>query len=285
MIILSRLALQRRSVTILALVLVLAGGIYAYQQLQQELFPEISLKVINIVTSYQQGTPNQVADEVTKPIEDLIIGMEGLKEVTSTSRSNRSVVRASFETNADIEESEAEIISRVSGLRLPDAAGDPQVYELTPNQRPVMELSVSGQRDIPSLLRVIEAQISPRLQTVAGVFDVEIEGGVAEQVFVTVDPASLDIHGLTIQNVISAIQGHAVDVTAGSMVTDGRTVTLRAFHGYSNLDAIRNLPVGFSRQSGDFGNNRAASGNATPVRITDVADVRVGTPEATRVSH
>ena len=285
MIILSRLALQRRSVTILALVLVLAGGIYAYQQLQQELFPEISLKVINIVTSYQQGTPNQVADEVTKPIEDLIIGMEGLKEVTSTSRSNRSVVRASFETNADIEESEAEIISRVSGLRLPDAAGDPQVYELTPNQRPVMELSVSGQRDIPSLLRVIEAQISPRLQTVAGVFDVEIEGGVAEQVFVTVDPASLDIHGLTIQNVISAIQGHAVDVTAGSMVTDGRTVTLRAFHGYSNLDAIRNLPVGFSRQSGDFGNNRAASGNATPVRITDVADVRVGTPEATTVSR
>ena len=149
MIILTRLALQSRTVTVMLLLLVLAGGIYAYQQLQQELFPEISLRIINVVTSYQQGTPYQVAQEVTKPIEDLIIGMEGLKEVTSTSRSGSSRVRASFENNVDIEEAEAEIVSRVSGLRLPDAAGDPRVYELTPNQRPVMELTVSGQRDIP----------------------------------------------------------------------------------------------------------------------------------------
>ena len=98
MIILTKLALQSRTVTVMILILVLAGGIYAYQQLQQELFPEISLRVINVSTSYQAGTPYQVSQEVTKPIEDLIIGMEGLKEVTSTSRSNRSQVRASSKT-------------------------------------------------------------------------------------------------------------------------------------------------------------------------------------------
>ena len=285
MIILSKLALQRRSVTVMALVLVLVGGVYAYQQLQQELFPEISLRVVNVVTTYQQGSPYQVAEEVTKPIEDLIIGMEGLKEVTSTSRSNRSQVRASFENNVDIEEAEAEIVSRVSGIRLPDAAGDPRIFELTPNQRPVMELSISGARDIPDLVRVVERQIIPPLQAVPGVFDVEIEGAVSEQVFVTVDPVLLDTYGLTIQNVIGALQGNSVDVNTGSMTSRDGTVTVRAFHGYSNLDTIRNLPVGFSRPDGPAGPNRAGGGNATPISLAEVADVRVATPEARTVSR
>ncbi len=285
MVILSKLALRSRPVTVMAMILVLAGGVYAYQQLQQELFPEISLRVINITTSYQQGTPYQVAEEVTKPIEDLIIGMEGLKEVTSTSRSSRSQVRASFENNVDIEEAEAEIVSRVSGLRLPDAAGDPRVYELTPNQRPVMELSISGERDIPDLVRVVERQIIPRLQSLPGVFDVQIEGAVDEQVFVTVDPVLLDTYGLTIQNVIGALQGNSVDVNTGSMTSGDGTVTVRAFHDYTNLEAIRQLPVGFSRDGGATGPSRAAGGNATPISLAEVADVRVATPEARTVSR
>ena len=107
-------------------------------------------------TTFQQGTPYQVSREVAKPIEDVIIGMEGLKEVTSSSRGSRATVRASFEYNVDLEEAESEIFSRVSALRLPDAAGDPRVYALTPNQRPVMELSVSGQRDIPELVKIVD---------------------------------------------------------------------------------------------------------------------------------
>ncbi|MCY3693454.1 MAG: efflux RND transporter permease subunit, partial [Chloroflexi bacterium] len=287
MIILTKLALRNRAVTVMALVLILVGGVYAYQQLQQELFPEISLGVINISTSFQQGTPYQVAQEVTKPIEDVIIGMENLKEVTSTSRGSRSTVRASFENNADLEEAEAEIQSRVSALRLPDAAGDPRVFALSPNQRPVMELSVSGQRDVPELLRIVERQIAPRLQTVPGVFEVDIEGGVSEQVFVTVDPALLETYGLTIQNVIGALQGNSVDVTAGSMSSQDGIVTVRAFHGYANLDSIRNLPVGFARPDPAAGANRsaAAAATATPIRMVDVADVRVATPEASTVSR
>ena len=285
MIILSKLALRSRTVTVMALVLILAGGVYGYQQLQQELFPEISLGVINVSTSFQQGTPYQVAQEVTKPIEDAIIGMEGLKEVTSTSRGRRSSVRASFETNADLAEAEAEIVNRVSSLRLPDAAGDPRVFALTPNQRPVMELSVSGQRDIPELLRIVERQIVPPLQAVGGVFEVAVEGGVSEQVFVTVDPTLLATYDLTIQSIIGALQSNAVDVTAGSMTAREGIVTVRAFHGYGNLEAIRSLPVGFARPEAGPAGRRAGDASATPIRLSEVADVRVATPEARTVSR
>ena len=285
MIILTKLALQSRTVTVMILVLVLAGGIYAYQQLQQELFPEISLRVINVSTSYQQGTPYQVSQEVTKPVEDLIIGMEGLKEVTSTSRSSNSRIRASFDHNVDIEEAEAEIVSRVSGLRLPDAAGDPRVFESTPNLRPVMELSVAGQRDIPELLRIVERQIAPPIQAVPGVFDVDIEGGINEQVVVAVEPTLLNTYGLSMQNVISALQNNSVDVNAGSVESADGTVTVRAFHGYTDLDTIRSLPVGFSRPAGPPAAPRSPGDNATPIRMSEVADVRIATPEATTISR
>ncbi len=285
MIFLTRLALRSRTVTVMALILILVGGVYAYQQLQQELFPEISLGVINVSTSFQQGTPYQVSQDVTKPIEDVIIGMEGLKEVTSSSRGSRSTVRASFENNADLEEAEAEILSRVTALRLPDAAGDPRVFALTPNQRPVMELSISGQRDIPELLRIVERQIAPPLQTIPGVFEVDIEGGVSEQVFVTVDPVLLETYGLTIQNVIGALQSNSVDLTAGSMSSQDGMVTVRAFHGYANLDTIRNLPVGFTRPGEQSGPDRTGGSRATPIRLSEVADVRVATPEASTVSR
>ncbi|MDE2786740.1 MAG: efflux RND transporter permease subunit [Chloroflexota bacterium] len=285
MILLTKLALQSRTVTVMILILVLAGGIYAYRQLQQELYPEITLRLINVSTSYQQGTPYQVSQDVTKPIEDVIIGMEGLKELTSTSRSSNSRVQASFENTVDIEEAEAEIVSRVSGLRLPDAAGDPRVFELTPNLRPVMELSVSGQRDIPDLLRIVERQIVPPFKAVPGVLDVEVEGGVNEQVFVTVDPALLDTYGLTIQNVIGALQSNSVDVNAGSVDAGDGTVTVRAFHGYTDLDAIRNLPVGYSRSAGTPGSPRPGGGVATPISMSEIADVRVATPEARTISR
>ncbi len=285
MILLTKIALQSRTVTVMILILVLAGGIYAYQQLQQELFPEISLRVINVSTSYQQGTPYQVSQEVTKPVEDLIIGMEGLEEVTSTSRSSSSQVRASFENNVDIEETEAEIVSLVSSLRLPDNAGDPRVYELTPNRRPVMELSVSGQRDIPELLRIVDRQIVPPLQAVPGVLRVAVEGGVNEQVFVTVDPELLETYGLTIQNVMGALQSNSVDVNAGSVDSGDGTVTVRAFHGYTDLDAIRNVPVGFSRQAATPGFPRPSASSATPIKMSDVADVSVATPEARTISR
>ena len=96
----------------------------------------------------------------------------------------------------------------------------------------------------------MERQIAPPIQAVPGVFEVDIEGGVNEQVVVTVDPTLLNTYGLSMQNVVGALQSNSVDVNAGSLDTSDGTVTVRAFHGYTDLDTLRNLPVGFSRPGG-----------------------------------
>ena len=279
---LTELALRRRSVTVMAMVLLLVAGVFSYNQLRQELFPEISFSIVYVVTTYQQGDPSTVANDVTSKVEDLIIGMSDLEKTTSISTGNLSLVTANFIPGADVDDAEEEIRSRVNGLTLPDNASDPFVLRLSSDIFPVMLLTVSGNQDIPSLRRITDDEIIPRLEAVNGVYEVRVEGGVPERVSVIVDPARTNEHNLTIQDVVNAVSGNAIDLNAGTLNNDERSIGLRAYQGYGNLDSIRDLPVGYTRESA----NPAAPGSTvTPVLLSDVATVTIDTPESETVSR
>ena len=98
------LALRRQSVTILVVLLVLAGGVFTYNQLERELFPEIEFPNIFILTLFPSANPETVEREVTEPIEEAIDGIQGLKEIQSTSSANLSLVQATFEFGEDMKE-------------------------------------------------------------------------------------------------------------------------------------------------------------------------------------
>ena len=282
---LTELALSRKSVTIMVMVLLLAAGVYSYRQLQQEEFPDISFGTIFVYSAYQQSDPATIAAEVTTPIEDAILGMEGLEEVTSFSTPGMSVVTANFTTGTDIGTAEEKIRSGISGLDLPKADWGPTVIRLTSDILPVMTLSVTGQRDIPSLQRILDEQILPPLEAVDGVYDVQVQGGIRERVSVVVDPDLLAEYDLAIQQVTNAVGGNSIDLSAGSLNNAERTIVLRTYHGYDNLDAIRNAPVGFARSAASQPSSDPASGDVNPILVSDVAEVIVDTPEADTVSR
>ena len=275
---LTELALSRKSVTIMVMALLLAAGVYSYDRLSQELFPEISFGTIFVITGYQQD-PSTVADEVTSPIEDTIVGMANLENVSSVSTSGLSQITANFDTDADIESVESEIRSEISALNLPDVDWGPVVIRLTSDIFPVMFLSVSGERDIPSLQRLIDDKILPRLEAVDGVYNVEVRGGISERVSIIVDPDLLAQHNLTIQHVTSSVSANAADISAGAINHDAKSVVLRTYHGYTDLDAIRSVPVGYIRNASAPGGD----GGGTPVLLSEVASVVIDTPEAASV--
>ena len=276
---LTRLALSRKPVTIMVLVLVLVLGVFSYGGLQRELFPDISLGLIHVITYYPQSDPITVAEEVTGKVEDAIAGMPAMEKYTSTSTGSRSLVTANFPASADLDQVEDEIRSQVNGLNLPDSASEPNVVQVTSDVFPAMRLSVSGERDIPSLLRIVDDVIVPRMEAVSGVYEVEVGGGVYERVSVVVDPVRLDEYGLTIQSVVNAVGGNAIDLNTGEMHREGSSVKLRTYHAYTDLDAIRSVPVGFTRGS------RPSAGDAQPILVSDVAEVVVDTPAAETVSR
>lgn len=287
---LTSLALRRQSVVILVVLLVLAVGVYTFNQLERELFPEIEFPNIFILTLFPSANPETVEREVTEPIEEAIDGIQGLKEIQSTSSANLSLVQVTFEFGEDMKEAERTIQSSLSGIDFPVDVKDPQVTRLNNNTFPVLQLSVKGDRDIPSLQRLVDDLVIPQIDRIDGIFSVDVLGKVDEQVTVTVDTGKLEDLGLSMAQVTDAIRGNNSSFPAGQIDQAGSTFPVRATHELGSLQDIREVPVGFETTlNGSAGGSpqlRATSfsGNR-PVRLGDVATVELGTAKAASISR
>jgi len=284
------LALRRQSVTILVVVLVLAGGVFTYNQLERELFPEIEFPNIFILTLFPSANPETVERDVTEPIEEAIDGIEGLKEIQSTSSANLSLVQLTFEFGEDMKEAERTVESSLSGIDFPVDVTDPQVTRLNNNTFPVLQLSVKGDRDIPSLQRLVDDLIIPQIDRIDGVFSVDVLGKVDERVTVTVDTDKLEDLGLSMAQVTAAIRSNNSSFPAGQIDQAGSTFPVRATHELGSLQDIREVPVGF--ETALTGSTRGSvplrvtnfSGNRL-VRLGDVATVELSTAKAATISR
>jgi HAE1 family hydrophobic/amphiphilic exporter-1 len=283
------LALRRRSVTVLIVLLILAAGFFTYRSLERELFPEIEFPNITVATVYPNANPEAVEREVTEPIEEAVDGMEGLKEIQSTSSENVSVVLLTFEFGEDMKEAERTIESSISSIDFPDDVQDPLVSRISNDTFPVIQLSVTGDRDIPSLQRTLDEVIVPQIERVDGVFEVSVQGEVDEQVTITVDTDKLEDLGLSMQQVSNAIQGNNTSFPAGDIDRNGSNFSVRATYELGSLEDIRSLPVGFE-SNGNQGGTLPVSGPANlrgerPILLRDVAEVEFGTAEASTISR
>ncbi len=275
---LTGLALHRRSVTILAILLILAAGVYTYQNLERELFPQIQFPNITIVTIYPSANPDTVVRDVTDPIEDAIAGMTGLQEIQSSSIENMSLVLATFDFGRDMEEVERDIVSNLSGVRFPDSVSDPIVSRIATEVFPIMQFSVLGDRDIPSLQRVLDELIIPEIEGVDGVFEAGVIGRVDEQVSINADPAKLEDLGLTLSQLAAALSDNNISLPAGS-IDDGITsYPVRTSHKLGSLQEFRDLVVAFEKDGQGISTSR-------PIRLSDVATVEISTEKAARISR
>ena len=112
--IVTELAVRRRTVTLLGIVLALIAGIFTYRNLPVELFPEIEFPLVTVTAFYPSANPDAVVREVTAPIEGAISGVDGLETIQSISSENRSIVLASFKFGTDMEEAESTITSNLN---------------------------------------------------------------------------------------------------------------------------------------------------------------------------
>ena len=287
---LTALALSRRSVTILVIVMLLGAGLYTYRTLPVELFPEIEFPLVTVVTFYPSANPEAVVRDVTAPIESAIAGMEGLENVQSTSSENLSLLLANFKFGIDMAEAARTISSRLSGLTFPSGVQAPRVARVSPNEFPVMQLSVVSDRDIPELQRIVESLIRPAILGVDGVFSADVTGGADEQVVVTVDQSALAHAGVSLAQVAAALRDNSVTFPAGTITDEGQTFPVRTVHAYGSLQEIRDLVVsigGGARFAGPplQGTPPASTGDFEPVLLSDVADVTLGAGAASSVSR
>ena len=291
----TKMALNRRTVTVLAIALVLAAGIFTYRTLPVELFPEIEFPLVTVTTFYPSANPESVARDVTAPIENVMSGLDGLESVQSFSSENRSIILASFEFGTDMEKVEGNLNSSVNGISFPDGVAEPIVGRINPDSFPVLQLSVTGERELVELQDILDSTILPSISGVEGVFRVEVTGEVQQQAQIVVDPVRMREKGVSLFQVSQALSENSVAFPGGAISDGGgQVLPIKTTSGYESLDDLRNLVVGFSQpaMSAPMGGTPASipSGSMppvppSPVTLGEIADVSLSAGTATSISR
>lgn len=264
-------AIKNRSVTMLAVVILLAAGVFSYNSLQIELFPEIEFPLVAVSTAYPSVDPEGVVRDVTSPIERAISGTEGLESIQSTSFEGNSLVLATFRFGTDMANAEGAIESAVNGISFPSGVAKPTVGRFNPDQIPVLQFSVISDQGVDVAAPVVQSQILPELLDIEGVMQVQVDGEVQQQVRVAVDPDRLQASGVSLPQVTAALSENNVTLPAGLLFGAGQSVPVKTTHTFGSVEDIQNLVVG-SSPSG-------------PVRLADVARVALTDATPTRISR
>ena len=289
----TKLALSRRSVTTLTIVLVLAAGIFTYRTLPVELFPEIEFPLITVTTFYPSANPEAVAKDVTEPIENVMSGLDGLESVQSFSSENRSIILASFEFGTDMTDAESVLSSSVNGISFPGGVADPIVGRINPDSFPVLQLSVTGEREMVELQEILDSRILPEISGVEGVFRVEITGDIQRQAQIVADPAKIREKGVTLFQVSQALRENSVAFPGGAISSGaGQVLPIKTTNSYESLDDLRSLVVGFSPSAmtrpgaaPPASVSSAPSSPPSPVTLGEIADVSLRAGTATSISR
>ncbi|QJR16122.1 efflux RND transporter permease subunit [Usitatibacter palustris] len=250
-------------------------GIFSYNRLRVERMPDFNNPNVYISVAYPGAAPEAIENDITKPIEEAINSVNGVKMIRSNTLEGRAETYVEFRLDADMARSIQDVRDKIAAIRpgFPRDAKEPLVVRSdSENSSPVMWLAVtSPTRSLRELSTLTDQVIVKRLQNVAGVGQIDSGGGVTRQVQIQLKPSQMHSQGVGVDEIMGAIRAANMDVPAGR-VENGPTEQLVRVEG-----KIKN-PAGFGR----IIVARRANG---PVYLEQVADIVDGEREASSLSR
>ncbi|MEM6793055.1 MAG: efflux RND transporter permease subunit [Acidobacteriota bacterium] len=251
---------------------VVVFGFFSYGRLPVTLMPELSYPTLTVRTEYPGAAPEEVENDISRPIEEALGVVAGLTSISSISRAGVSDVILEFGWDSDMSEALQDTLEKLDLVFLPSEAQRPLILRFDPSLDPVMELSLSGEGELfegedglRRLRRLGELQVRRALEPIEGVAAVRIRGGLEEEIHVSVSEEQLRRSGLSIRRVIDRLSQENVNVVGGT-IQEGRTeYMVRTVNEFISLDQIRTMVV--------------ARVDERDVRLEDLASVEVGHKE------
>ncbi len=224
-----KFSLKNSSVLILATILVALAGLFAIQNLKQELLPDIKFPVITVITPYPLAGPEVVESQVSKPLEAVLQGLPGLKGITSNSNSNVSVIALEFDFGANLREAESSVSQAVNRAKpsFPDGVQNPTVSAIRFGDSPILKLAASSKLSAVELKTKVDSSILPKIEGVSGVSRVDLTGAPKAQIRVTLDQAKLDKYKLDANTILQAIKASTLSFPVGSIQDGGLNVPVK----------------------------------------------------------
>lgn len=265
---LSDLSIRRPILAAVMMLTLVTLGIFSYRRLSVEMYPNVEIPVVSIVTKFPGASPGSVERELTKKIEEAVNPIAGVKRVISYSREGVSTVFVEFRLEEKINEVSQETRAKINAIRgeLPQGVEDPIIQKLDFNALPVISLaarsSVLSNRELTLL---VEKKIKRGVETIAGVGKVDLVGSAKREVNVVIDPFRLESLGLGVDTVINGLRSENVNTPLGRLNKGSTEYPLRVSGKPDRVEQFRSMVIG--------------ERDGRPIRLSEVSDVIDGVEE------
>ena len=251
---LTKLAIKRPVAILMLFAALLVLGFQGFSRMPAELNPRIDFPYVSVFTTYAGAGPQEIETLVTKPIEDAVSSVSGVKNVTSVSQTGVSSVSIEFYLGTDLDIAASDVREKVDGVRraLPDDADSPTISKANTSSEPILYLAMRSTtgRASRDLRDIADRTVVDRLGQVPGVAAVFITGGDVREVRVALDRARLDAYGLTLSEVATAIRTQNLNVPSGRVTEGNREYAVRVIGEFTSVDEIRDLRLQFEGRNG-----------------------------------
>jgi cobalt-zinc-cadmium resistance protein CzcA len=271
-----RVSFEKPLLVVLLVVAAAGLGVASFQSLRRDVFPDLSAPVFNVIVQNPAMGAEELETAIAVPLEVALAGLPDVRRIRSTSQLGVSQVTIEFEPDADYYRSRQFVAERVSqaAQERPPGTDAPLLSSLTGRLNEILEFTLEaepGAADLMTLRDLAEFEVRNRLLAVPGVAAVERLGGYLRQFQVQIDPDRMSARGVTLADVLHAVEGANLN-SAGGFVVQGPTEwTVRAVARATTVDDLRGTVV--------------AMRGATPVLLGDVADVREAPAVRRGIAH
>lgn len=270
----TEISIKRSTIPVVVFTLLALAGIFCYSLLNKELTPKMDLPINAVMTVYPGAAPSEVESSVTKHVEDAASSLEGIDKITSYSFEGMSIVLIQYKDGINADMSLQECERKVNAIKddFPENSKDPQFMKFDLNMFPIMSIAVKSNIPDKEFYDIIDKQIKTRLSQIKGIAQVDIIGGNQREIEVKVNAQKLEQYGLSLLQVKQMIEASNVDFPAGKIKDDNTKFIVRLAGKFNNLDQIRDLIIGQTKEG-------------SVIKLSDVASVVDGSKKTTKLAR
>jgi HAE1 family hydrophobic/amphiphilic exporter-1 len=261
----TQFALRRPITTWMVFAALTVTGALAGWLLPLEQLPKVTLPFMGIAVPYPGSTPAEVEELITRPIEDALATLPGVKRIRSTSSADEAQLQIELDWGADVRASSFEVRSKLDSIRhqLPPAANRILLFTASSADMPVLTVRLSASEDLSTQHELLDRVLKRPVERVDGVARVVLAGVEPRELRILLDAGRLVAHGIDVRELVALLERSNFSVTAGRVNDEQRRLLVRPLGELRSVEEVRNLRIGPS------------------LRLTDVASVELISPELT----
>jgi len=261
---LSDLCIQRPVLTLMLTLSLVVFGVLGYFELGVDQMPNMEFPVVTVIAQLEGASPETMEEDVTEVLEENLNTIGGLRSLKSTTMQGAAMITAEIELERDIDQAAQDVRDKVARARalLPRELEPPIVDKRNLSSRPIIWLPLNSERSEVETTEYIKYSLKPALETISGVASTEIFGKRERAIRIWIDGEALRARGLSVMDVVGALQREHIDVPAGSLQSRSLEYALKTEAEFHSVEALGSLIV--------------ADDGSAPVRLADVARVEDG---------